>query len=119
MMAHSHSPEHEVAILRAASEQSSGSTLAELAEQLVECEDCISYLFRTIDDVSSLHVAARSRAATTKPSELHCIERLDALLDDVMVLLAHRADGEPEPEGQKASEKAEASGRRSVPVGKG
>ena len=110
----SHPVAHEVKILSAAhadGEQDRGR----LAHQMAECDDCLAYAFQTIDDLSALHTIARSRAATALSPRLAAIARLDALLDDVMVLRAQM----PDPDAGGSGEKAKVRGKVAVPMGQG
>jgi hypothetical protein len=111
----SHPVAHEVKVLSVAFADGEQDR-ARLAQQLAECDDCLAYAFQTIDDLSALHTIARSRAATTLSPRLGAIARLDALLDDVMVLRAHRLD----PDGSGGGgEKAKVRAKVAVPMGQG
>ena len=114
----SHSEAHELRILRAAFDEDAGDR-AELAEQVAGCDECLAYAMKVIDEVLALHALAKSRQAAAVPPRLRSVQRLDELLDDVMVLRSHRPQGPSGPSGADAGEKAEIDGTRSVPVGEG
>ena len=83
---------------------------ADLAQRLADDADSLSYLVQLYDDTCALHDRARSKMAEAA-SGLAALERIDMLLDDVMILLAHRDGGD--------GGELEAGGERAVPVGEG
>jgi hypothetical protein len=106
-MSVTHAEDHEVRIV----EHVFGSSdAAPVAHAVAACEACLAYTVGLADQVIGLHDLAGSRLADATPPVLESLARIDALLDDVMVLLAHRSDGEP---GEKVGQ----VGRRTVPVG--
>jgi len=107
-----HCAEHEERVLAAAFDAEPPDRAA-VAEQIAGCSECLSYAFRLLDDVFALHTVAGSRRATAVPPQVKSVARLDALLDDVMVLMAYR---EPSPPQGSGGDKAEAGGERSVPI---
>jgi len=112
-----HPEAHELRILSAAFDEEAGDH-AELAEQVAGCEECLTFSMRLMDDVLALHALAKSRLAAAVPPRLRSIQRLDEMLDDVMVLLAHRPAGPTNPAAGE-HEKAEIDETRSVPIGEG
>lgn len=111
-----HCEEHELRILRAAFDDPAPDAAA-LAEQLASCPDCLTFAFRTLDDLFALHARAGTRRATAVPPQVRAVERLDHLLDDAMVLMAYREPSPPSGAAPGAGEEAEAGGKHSVPIG--
>ena len=109
-----HPEEHELRILRAALDDDPPDP-AVVAQQVASCPACLAFAFRTMDDLFSLHTISGSRRATATPTELRSVSRLDHLLDDAMVLMAYREPSPPPDKG--AGEKAQAGGKRSIPIG--
>jgi hypothetical protein len=111
-----HSEQHEELILRAAFGDPAPDAAA-IADQLAACPDCLTFAFRTLDDLFALHTRAGTRRATAVPPLLRSVERLDRLLDDAMVLMAYREPSPPSGAEPGAGEEAEAGGKHSVPIG--
>jgi len=111
-----HAEAHELAILRAALDDDPPDPAA-IAQQVASCPDCLSFTIRTIDDLFALHTLAGSRRATATPPELRSVQRLDRLLDDAMVLMAYREPIPSPDDASGAGEKAQAGGKRSIPIG--
>ncbi len=114
----SHPVAHEVKILSAAFAEGEQDR-ARLAQQLTDCDDCLAYAFQTIDDLSALHTIARSRAATTLSPRLDAIARLDAILDDVMVLRAQMPDPDGDSSAGGGGEKARGRAKVAIQMGQG
>jgi len=109
----SHSPAHEETILAHVfgTAPEPGDDAAPLAHQLADCDDCLAFAVGLFDDTCALHDLARSRMIEASPPRLGYLQRLDLLLDDVMILRAHR--GEP-PTSPTSGEE---HGERAIPVG--
>lgn len=87
------------------------ASAASLAQRVADDQHCLSYLMQLYDDTCALHDRARSKMAEAGQG-LAALERIDMLLDDVMILLAHR-------DGGGGGDEVEAGGERAVSMGEG
>ena len=105
-----HTEEHELSILRVALDDPAKDPSA-TAAQLADCPACLTFTFQTLDDLFALHALAGNARASRVPTGVGSIERLDQLLDDAMVLMAHR-----EPSGTAGAANKAETDEHSVPI---
>lgn len=93
----------ETRILRAAFDEDAGDP-AELARLIADSEDALAYTFQLIDTLCALHGAAK------EPIPSRAMSRLDAALDDAMILLANGGGSGDDSDKSKRKQKVPAGG---------